>query len=79
VTHITCRSCGAPILLDPARVTRRPTHAEVICPACDATVAVRLIDADRAALAGVWSVACYADDEEPATGHRRPHWWRRAS
>ena len=44
MAHVTCRTCCAPVLLDPARMTVTTTRVELCCPVCWAPVPVRHTD-----------------------------------
>jgi hypothetical protein len=47
VSHVDCRVCGAPVLLDPRRIRRRSDRSELTCTGCRAVLAIRRTDADR--------------------------------
>ena len=64
VTHVPCRTCRTPVLLEAARMTLTATHAELRCPRCDALVRVRRSDKETE-LDGIWTIACYAEEWEP--------------
>jgi len=77
VTHVKCRTCEAHVLLDPAKMVLKATHAELRCPKCDALVMVRQTDVDKT-LEGIWSIACYADDAEPEPAPAKHRFLRKA-
>jgi hypothetical protein len=64
VTHVHCRTCDAPVLLDPAKMERKADHAELCCPGCGAAVHVRCTDIDRPRPEGIWSIRAYAEEPE---------------
>jgi hypothetical protein len=64
VTHVPCRTCSSPVLLEAARMTLTSTHAELRCPKCDAPVRVRRADKEKE-LDGIWTIACYAEEWQP--------------
>jgi hypothetical protein len=66
VTHVPCRTCRTPVLLEAAKMTLTATHAELRCPRCDALVRVRRSD-KQMELDGIWTIACYAEEWEPAS------------
>jgi hypothetical protein len=47
VTHVACRNCSAPVLLDPTRIRAKAARVELRCPACGAPVPVRHDDPAR--------------------------------
>jgi hypothetical protein len=47
VSHVACRSCSAPVLLDPATMTVSAFGVVLRCAACDAMVPVRRYDPER--------------------------------
>jgi hypothetical protein len=49
VSHVACRSCAAPLLLDPAAMTTSTEGTALRCPACGGTVPVRRSDTERIA------------------------------
>ena len=76
VTHVNCRRCHAPVLLDPDKMERKADHVELRCPHCGAQVPVRFTDIDRARPEGIWSIGCYAEEpgtEPERTGHLLHH------
>jgi hypothetical protein len=77
VSHVDCRRCHDPVLLDPAKMERKADHVELRCPHCDAVVPIRVTDMDRPAPEGVWAIGCYAEESpsepEPVGGFFRRH------
>ena len=67
---VTCFNCGVDLDLETATIRLRPTHGEVGCKACGATVAVRRGDAFRGAKHNnvPWAFSAYTgireDDED---------------
>jgi len=60
VSHVECRECGAPVLIDSRVMVVKETHAELRCPACGAVVPVRRNDAFRGAPDGIWAIDTYS-------------------
>ena len=61
VTHVTCKTCGARVLLDSRKMTVEVDHAELPCTTCGAALHVRLTDVDRPAPDGIWAISTYTD------------------
>lgn len=47
VDEVACRECGAPIVLDSAKMAYRGDHAGQPCEACGAEARLRLADLNR--------------------------------
>ena len=46
VTHVRCRECSAPVLLDPTQMDTEGDPVTLRCEACGASVPVRQFDAE---------------------------------
>ncbi|HZQ56518.1 MAG TPA: hypothetical protein VFA84_00700 [Acidimicrobiales bacterium] len=78
VTHVRCRACDVPVLLDPNAMVLKEAHAELRCPACGAVVPVRRNDAYRRPPDGIWGIASYSHDEGRHPARRGLRTGRRA-
>ena len=47
VTHVACRECCAPVLLDPDQMDVEDDAVTLVCESCGTTVPVRRFDAAR--------------------------------
>jgi len=77
VTDVTCRACDASVLLNPAKMVRKPTHAELRCQACGAVVRVRQTDVMRSS-EGTWTFESSTGEAEPEPARIRHRFLRRA-
>jgi hypothetical protein len=74
VVHVICRSCFAPVLLDPASMTTNGDQVELGCPVCRSTRQVRRTDPIYPALNVIWELCA---EETPTVPRARGMFRRR--